>query len=301
LLFSQFPFTPPERLPGVNALYRAKDDDGNRLLQRILNEEMAVFATPGRRFKFAFDHETNPISVINVRRDKVRAIELLEARGCHCEDVKWEQEKGLDDLIVNQGALEYTRAQLNAISPERDKKAHYRYEFNHLTKQVKREMGNIPQEQLDIEVYLRAIANGDLADGDRFLSQSDYARTLKDPEKVSAYIEQVKINAPLYRQQQQAIAVAKAQDTKDRADYEAIALKVKSVYPYASGAEKDGYIWLYAMIKGQPGDGDRILRKSDAVKGLSPESTEEYIRDIQALAPSLVPSDEPTIRRSRRL
>jgi hypothetical protein len=86
-------------------LYLANDQEKNRLPQRQLDEAIAVFATPGREFKFAFDQDIKVSTVMNVRREMVRGIELLEARGCACKVVKWDGSlnKGLDDLIVNQG------------------------------------------------------------------------------------------------------------------------------------------------------------------------------------------------------
>jgi hypothetical protein len=134
---------------GVNALYLANDQEKNRLPQRQLNEAIAVFATPGREFKFAFDQDIKVSTVMNVRREMVRGIELLEARGCACKVVKWDGNlnKGLDDLIVNQGALAYTQAQINPASCEGEKKAHYRTQYKLLSKTVTKEHLQLSQAQ----------------------------------------------------------------------------------------------------------------------------------------------------------
>lgn len=195
---------------GVNALYLANDQEKNRLPQRQLNEELAVFATPGREFKFAFDQDTKASTVMNVRRDLVRSIELLEARGCICKVVKWDSNlsKGLDDLIVNQGALAYTRAQLNTVPSEGEKKAHYLTQYKLLAK-ITQEERQLSQVHKDVEIYLLAVQRGELMDGDRFLTQSDRAQTLDSLEQVQAYVDQIKAIAPQYAQQKYTKAARK--------------------------------------------------------------------------------------------
>uniref|UniRef100_B8HZ01 Conjugative relaxase domain protein n=1 Tax=Cyanothece sp. (strain PCC 7425 / ATCC 29141) TaxID=395961 RepID=B8HZ01_CYAP4 len=154
---------------GVNGLYRTTDVGGHRLPQRQLHPDIAIFVTPGREFRFAYDHDTKPATVYNVQRDRVRGIELLEARGCLCKIVQWSGDKGLDDLIAHQGANAYTRAQLQAISAEPEKQNYYRSQYRVIARQVQQELGSLTAEQLDREVYRRAITRGDLLDGERFL------------------------------------------------------------------------------------------------------------------------------------
>ena len=74
----------------------------------------------------------------------VRGIELLEAQGSTVKVVKWNSEdgKGLDDLIANQGPAAYASAQQQAESGDRDKRIHYRTEYNKLAKKVNQEMGS---------------------------------------------------------------------------------------------------------------------------------------------------------------
>ena len=179
-------------LTGVNHIYRSKDDLGNKLPQRQLNEEVAVFAQPNREFRFAYDQDTKPTTICNVRRDMVRGIELLEAQGSTVKVVKWNSEdgKGLDDLIANQGPLAYSSAQRKAIPSELDKRTHYRTEYNKLAKKVNQEMGSISVERLDLEVYIRASLKGELADGARVVGESDEVRFLREqhPDLAQHYV-----------------------------------------------------------------------------------------------------------------
>jgi AAA domain/Domain of unknown function (DUF3854) len=167
-------------LSGVNHIYRS-NENGNKLHRRQLNSEVAVFATPGREFRFAFDADTKVTTICNVRRDLVRGIELLEDRGATCKVVEWNPSdgKGLDDLIVNKGAKAYEIAQQNALPSDRDKRIHYRTEYNKIAKQVRFELGNISAQRLDLEIYLKAFYKGDIADGERVIGESDRVRTLR--------------------------------------------------------------------------------------------------------------------------
>lgn len=203
-------------ISGVNALYLANDQEKNRLPQRQLNEELAVFAAPGREFKFAFDQDIKISTVMNVRRDMVRGIELLEARECICKVVKWDGSlnKGLDDLILNQGALAYTQAQICPVSCEGDKKAHYRTQYKLLAKVVTKEHRQLSQEHKDVELYLLAVQRGEMMDGDRFLTQSDHARTLGSSDQVQVYIDQIKAITPQYVQQKYAEAARERLEKK---------------------------------------------------------------------------------------
>ncbi|MDJ0575378.1 MAG: DUF3854 domain-containing protein, partial [Xenococcaceae cyanobacterium MO_234.B1] len=169
-------------LTGVNHIYRSTDDDKNKLVHRELNPEVAIFADKKREFRLAYDQDTKIKTIINVRRDMVRGIELLEAKGCKVKVLKWNPEdgKGLDDLISQKGASAYHQAQENAISSDLDKKIHYRTEYNKLALQVRQDIGDdLSAQRLDLEVYIRAVLKGDKDDGARVVSESDYARKLK--------------------------------------------------------------------------------------------------------------------------
>ena len=169
-------------LPGVTALYRAKDEHKKRLPQRELTEYGKALAKPGRQITFAFDQDTKVSSILNVRRDLVRTIELMQDRGTICKIAKWnpEQGKGLDDLIVNVGPRAYNVAIANAERPDADINRHYRTQYNSITKKVQQRLGDVPKERLDLEVYGYCLdpENGaTINDAHRFISASDHMRS----------------------------------------------------------------------------------------------------------------------------
>lgn len=169
-------------LSGVNGGYYANDLEQNRLSERILHPELEVFATRGRKFSFAFDQDTKQSTVWNVRRDMVRTGELLELEGCSVDIVQWEANKGkgLDDLIVNSGALAYQNAQSHPIPLALDAQKHYTAEYVKLSKKVLSSQSALSCEAIDIEVYKLASLKGDIRDGTRTISQSDLVRSFKD-------------------------------------------------------------------------------------------------------------------------
>ncbi|WP_206817722.1 DUF3854 domain-containing protein, partial [Chroococcus sp. FPU101] len=189
-------------LSGVNHIYRANDSQGNKLPTRELNPEVAVFAKEGREFLFAYDSDTKPTTIVNVRRDRVRGIELLESLSCPCSVLTWNSSdgKGLDDLIAAKGPEAYLQAHQNAVSSEQDKRIHYRTEYNKIVTQIKREMGSVASPRLDLEVYLRATAKGEKADGIRVVGESDTARSLRKnlPKEAELYAKAIEMSAGLY-------------------------------------------------------------------------------------------------------
>jgi conjugative relaxase-like TrwC/TraI family protein len=271
---------------GINAGYRAKDQHDVKLPKRVLHPQLELFAVPGREIRYAFDADENRNAILNVRRDMVREAELVEARGSSAYNIPWkpEQGKGVDDLINLSGPLAFEKADLNAQPIEHVARIHYRTEYNKLARQVRRENPKISAEHLDIEIYLRAIAKGELKDGDRVLSQSDQARSLKDPDQVQSYIEHIKVIAPQYLQQQRELAAARQQQTNDRAEYRAIAQQLKTELGDIPADRLDMEVCLRVQANGtQP---DRILSQSDYALALTdPAEVQEYIDHIKAIAP----------------
>ncbi|BDM82829.1 MobF family relaxase [Acaryochloris marina] len=169
-------------LPGVTALYRAKNEHDERLPQRELTEYGKALAKPGRQITLAFDQDTKVSSILNVRRDLVRTIELMQTRGVVCKIAQWKPElgKGLDDLIVKAGPKAYNLAIANAVRPDAEIKRHYRTQYNAITKRAIKRFGDIPKERLDMEVYSYCLSpdNGaTINDAHRFLSASDHMRS----------------------------------------------------------------------------------------------------------------------------
>jgi len=201
-------------LSGVNGGYLAKDHDRNPLNQRILHPELKVFATPGREFRFAFDHDTKTSTIFNVRRDMVRTAELLEQAGCGVRVVQWKGDKGLDDLIVNQGPAAYTQAQANPIPLAWEAQKHYRGEYTRLSRQARGTQSHLTSDALDAQVYKLAVSKGDLRDGARVIAQSGqvhYLRAGMPQQEVEAktlayiqYIEQ-QIYQPTYQTQETTV------------------------------------------------------------------------------------------------
>jgi conjugative relaxase-like TrwC/TraI family protein len=269
---------------GVNAGYRANDLNDNKLERRLLHPQLEVFAQPGREFRFANDQDEKVSAILNVRRDSVREGELLEERGCITFNISWDGKngrKGADDLIFKNGPLAFEKADRNAYPMQREANIHYRTQYNALASQVRKAQLDISREALDVEVYLRAIAKGEPKDGDRFLSQSDQARTLKDPALVAAYIQQVKAAVPAYVQQQREIATVRAQQTKDRAEYETLAERVQKELGDISAEHLDIEVYLRA---GE--NGDRVLAQSDHARTLSkPDQVTQYVEKIKTSLP----------------
>ena len=268
-------------LAGVNALYRARDEDKEKLPERVLSDEMVVFATPGRSFTFAFDSDTKISTIFNVRAELIRGVELLEAKGSTVKVAKWKAElgKGLDDVIANQGPTVYAVALSKAEAAEREKRIYYRTQYNALAKEIHRTKPHLSGEALDIEVYLLAVAKGEPKDGERFLSQSDHARSLKDPAQVAAYIEHIKASIPQYLQQQQA----QEQERKDRARYEELAQSITA----EMGALKPGPLDIEVCIRLKLDNPnlERILAQSDWAKSReTPEEKAQYIQSVQSAA-----------------
>jgi Domain of unknown function (DUF3854) len=256
------------------------------LPQRQLNQEVGIFAVPGRKFTFAYDQDAKTTTVLNVRRELVRGVELLEQQGCVCQVAKWkpQQGKGLDDLIANHDPKAYTKAISTAAPADREKQIHYRTEYNAIARQVRVNNPQAPPELRDAEVYLRAIAKGELKDGDRILSQSDQARSLKDPDQVAAYIELVKANALQLRQQQWELEAAQAKQAADRAKYVAIAQQVRADLGDIPALRLDMEVYLRADASGVAAE--PILAQGDHAIALNdPAQVQNYIDHLKLEAP----------------
>lgn len=188
---------------GVNAGYRAKNQVGDKLPERILHPQLEIFAQPGREIRFAFDQDSKLSTILNVRQELVREAELLLERGCNIYSLGWDhqQGKGADDLIKNHGPAAFERADKQAVSFERIMTQHYRTKYNSIAKRVKEELGAISQERIDLEVYIRSVVNGDIKDGNRFVGESDLARSFRNqkPEAAEKYIGAISSVAGTYK------------------------------------------------------------------------------------------------------
>ena len=157
-------------LPGVNGGYRATDDNKKKLPERQIHPALAVFAVPGRHFNFLFDQDTKPRTIVNVRRDLVRAGELLVKRGCEVSSSYWDNKyKGIDDLIVGAGPRQLELAILKARPFDEIAQKHYKYSYRKLVEFVQRRDGELDPERMDLEVFMEATRRGELEDGYRFI------------------------------------------------------------------------------------------------------------------------------------
>ncbi|MEA5604490.1 MobF family relaxase [Nostoc sp. UHCC 0252] len=98
-------------LPGISAGYRTpKDEFGKKIGKSYLHEELAVFATQGRVFKFCFDYETKPETKLHIERDISVTGRLLQEAGARVKVVSLPgPSKGVDDFIVASGPLAYEK------------------------------------------------------------------------------------------------------------------------------------------------------------------------------------------------
>jgi len=188
---------------GVNAGYRAKDQFGDKLPQRLLHPQLEVFAQPGREIRFAFDQDSKLSTILNVRQELVREAELLLERGCNIYSLQWDHRegKGADDLIKSKGPIAFEKADNLAVPIKQIMQQHYRTKYNSIARRVKEELGTISEERIDLEVYLRAIAHGDDLDGARFVEESDAARSLRQhkPETAEHYVSTISSVAGTYK------------------------------------------------------------------------------------------------------
>ncbi|WP_414541655.1 AAA family ATPase, partial [Nostoc sp. CCY0012] len=103
-------------LPGIYAGYRSKDEFGEQVKARLM-DELAVFTTPGREMTFCFDYETRPETKRNIDIAISRTGGLLEERGAKVNVVTLPgPDKGVDDLIVAHGALAYEKVCSEALT-----------------------------------------------------------------------------------------------------------------------------------------------------------------------------------------
>lgn len=102
-------------LPGINAGYRAADEQQNPITPH-LREEFAVFATPGREIKICFDYETKSKTKKSVFAAIARTGKLLEDAEAKVSVVSLPgPEKGIDDLIVAHGTEAYQKVMSDAL------------------------------------------------------------------------------------------------------------------------------------------------------------------------------------------
>ncbi|MCC5625315.1 DUF3854 domain-containing protein [Nostoc sp. CHAB 5715] len=102
-------------LPGIYAGYRVHDELGNQR-EPVLHDELAVFATKNRDIKICFDYETKRTTKRNINIATYRTGQLLEEAGAKVSVISLPgPEKGVDDLIVAQGAEAFKQASHTSV------------------------------------------------------------------------------------------------------------------------------------------------------------------------------------------
>ncbi len=122
-------------LPGVfNGYRQPKDELGRKTGLAKLIPQLQVFATPGRRVYFAFDQDTKASTIANVNKAIAKTGKLFAKAGVEVKVIGWQEEglcgefssppctprsaKGVDDLIVQNGAEAFHQAYDRALSIE---------------------------------------------------------------------------------------------------------------------------------------------------------------------------------------
>ena len=107
-------------LPGVfNGYRQPKDEFGRKTGLAKLIPQLQVFATPGRKVYFAFDKDTKASTIANVNKAIAKTGRLFAKAGVDVKVIRWQESaKGVDDLIVQNGAEAFHQAYDKALSIE---------------------------------------------------------------------------------------------------------------------------------------------------------------------------------------
>lgn len=101
-------------LTGCNGGYRSTDGQGNQLIQPRLIEDLQQFASQGRAITIALDRDSKRKTIQNVWKATRKLARLLEQAACTVTIARWDnaggRDKGVDDLIVNQGLEAWEQA-----------------------------------------------------------------------------------------------------------------------------------------------------------------------------------------------
>ena len=114
-------------LPGIfNGFRQEKDSWGNAIGLPYLIPQLLPFCGGGREVVFAFDQDTKPKTVKNVRRAIEKTGKLLGYKGCKVSVSRWSSYwKGIDDFIASQGEDELDRVFKERISLDEYKIANF--------------------------------------------------------------------------------------------------------------------------------------------------------------------------------
>ena len=104
--------------PGIYNGYRQpKDKSGQVTGLPHLIPELELLAAGGREIYFAFDQDTKPTTIANVRTAITKTAQLLTRASAQVKVISWSwPAKGVDDLIANYGVAAFDEAYLAAQS-----------------------------------------------------------------------------------------------------------------------------------------------------------------------------------------
>jgi hypothetical protein len=92
-------------LPGIHGGYSTLTTPLAKETLRQLVRDLECIATPGRTVYLAFDQDTKPTTIQNVRTALRHLSALLQKRGVKVKVITWAGEsKGIDDLVASEGA-----------------------------------------------------------------------------------------------------------------------------------------------------------------------------------------------------
>lgn len=105
-------------LPGIYNGYRQpRDEEGKPNGLANLIPQLQTIASQGREIAFCFDNDPKPKTRKNVRKAIEKTGKLFAFKGCQVSVMEWQgDDKGIDDLIVNQGVECFEKVYQNRIS-----------------------------------------------------------------------------------------------------------------------------------------------------------------------------------------
>ncbi len=105
-------------LPGVfNGYRQPKDELGRKVGLAKLIPQLQVFAQAGRKVYLAFDKDTKASTIANVNIAIAKTGKLFTKAGADVRVIRWQEaDKGVDDLIVQNGAAAFERAYEQSLS-----------------------------------------------------------------------------------------------------------------------------------------------------------------------------------------
>ena len=189
-------------LPGIYNGYRQpKDELGRKVGLAKLIPQLQVFAQAGRKVYFAFDKDTKASTITNVNTAIAKTGKLFAKAGADVRVIRWQEaDKGVDDLIVQNGAAAFDRAYEQSLSlttwlvyscVRLTHKVDLRVDRRYLGSLIKAE--GSPKQRL--EPHVLASASGQRAEGkkDNFVSQQSITDTLPPTPNTLSIPETVKL------------------------------------------------------------------------------------------------------------